>query len=225
LFTNISSAEIKNLVIDDASIHNTLYRNNYAGILANAVKGDVKITNCTVKNSNVTLSSSGTNVVGILIGIVESDSTVVIDNCVVESSVAMSSIGVGSSVNTKTVFVTGGIVGKVKSDASLEIKNTTSKGVMSVSSVTLEDSIYNTIYAGGLIGCASYGSVIKISGNDISSKLNLVTVRNNVYVAGLIGDSQTLNDNVTLGGNNIAMIVPESSENTKTYVYYNELMH
>ena len=43
--------------------------------------------------------------------------------------------------------------------------------------------------------------------------------------AGLIGDSQTKNENVTLGENDIAMVIPESVENTRTNVYYNELMH
>ena len=225
LFINLSSAEIKNLVIDDASIYNTLYSNYYSGILANSISGNVKITNCTIKNSFIDLHYSGVNDLGLFVGLIKRDSVVVIDGCTVESSVATSSTSIRTNTSSTTTFVIGGIVGYVESNVSLEIKNTNAKGTLSVSSASLDDTKYNSIYAGGLIGHVASGCDIKITDDVIAGKLRIVSVNNNVYVAGLIGNSYTKADDMTLNGNSISMEIPESNTNTRTNVYYEEILH
>lgn len=224
LFTSLSSAEVKNLVIDDANIYNSLYRNYYTGILANSVSGNVKITNCKITGSHIALSYSGANYIGLMIGVVKRDATVVVDGCTVESTSTSATIGMTSaSVAPQTSFSLGGIAGYVENAASLEIKNTSVSGTLSVSSVTFDDTRFNTIYAGGLIGYTNYESIIKMSDNTISGKLHLVSINNYVYVAGLIGSSQTKDANITLGTNEISMNVPESSDDT--IITYNETMN
>ena len=222
LFTSLSNAEVKNLVIENAMIYNTLYNNFYAGILSNSAKNDVKVTNVTIKNSHIDLNKTGANYLGLLIGLIYKNSSVIIDGCTVESSSASASTGLGSTSST-SVFMMGGLVGYLETNVSLEIKNTNAKGTLSVSATSFDNAKYNIIYAGGLVGYVASGSQIKFNDNVISGRLTLVTINVNVYVAGLIGSCQTANENLTINSNEITFTYPESNANTKTNVYYNEL--
>ena len=107
----------------------------------------------------------------------------------------------------------------------MEIKNCDAQGTLIVYSYSFNESIYNSIYAGGLIGNVSSGSVIKINDNVISSALRLNSSKTYVYVAGLIGISNTNDENVSQSGNKVSMDYPETNENTKVYVYYEEIMN
>ena len=214
LFTSLTSAEVKNIVIHGAMVDNTIYKNSYAGILTNSVSGDVKITNCIITNSRLGLQSSGVNHLGFFVGLIKKNSTVVIDGCELKTTTAQSMVNIRDTKPSSMTFVTGGIVGYVESGVTLELKNNNINGTLTVYS-SIGETTSNIIYAGGLIGYISSGCFIKMSDNVASTALRHIGSRTLIYLGDLVGGSFTQKQDITLTANDATMGYSETGMNNE----------
>ena len=169
LFSRIENVTIQNLIVDGTLLAGSELSeqdNPAASGIVGASFGNCMIKNC-VNKATVSKSSGGQECAGIL-GVITTESSVTLDNCVNEGTV---SGGNGC----------GGLVGTVY--GTLKINNSSNKGLIGGE---------NSPYVGGLVG-RTMETAISI---DINDSYNTGKILSNRYSAGIL--ACIVNGNITI---------------------------
>ena len=160
LFNTLSSAEIKNLNIKNCEMRDAVNKESYRGALAKKITGNTKIINCNFTNISLDVTSNSNLNVGVIAGLIDSNSNVTIQNCTVNDFTV-------STNNDYSTYI-GGLVGYIKSGCTITLSDNT---VTEASAVTFANLNVRTFYVGGLVGYSQTSqSNITLTSNSSSFK-------------------------------------------------------
>lgn len=193
LFNNIAGATIQNVVFGN------FYNLINSGAVASTVSGDVSITTVAFDDAEITsgcADNASENVFGALFGSIDSG-TVTIINFNDEIGDIVGKVTLRSGVQT-TIY-TGLIAGNM-TGGTLTIDDGTnpvpSKLTANFSQSQAEGSKPTAVYAGGLVGKMSAGTISS------ATKISLSTEERVDYLGGVVGTTvtdQTINGRITIG--------------------------
>ena len=141
LFNIVNGAEVSNLTIEGAEVDAGVGANAYAGVLFGRTFSAVKLTNVTVKDSEV----AGTNKVGGLIGFVAEDQNdLAIENChVIDTNITTHDMASESGL-------AGGLIGYIAGGKSVISNSSVVGGEFTVINSTGDANRANSKFIGGV---------------------------------------------------------------------------
>ena len=141
LFNIVNGAEVSNLTIEGAEVDAGVGANAYAGVLFGRTFSAVKLTNVTVKDSEV----AGTNKVGGLIGFVAEDQNdLAIENChVIDTNITTHDMASESGL-------AGGLIGYIAGGKSVISNSSVKGGEFTVINSTGDANRANSKFIGGV---------------------------------------------------------------------------
>lgn len=212
-----------------------VYFGGFAGILKTSTSKSSSIKNCSIDNSNITLSyisggSSTTNPSYVYVGLFAGQ---IIGSTIVESSSAKGNLDISLNLYTKVNAAIGGFTGALSSEKILKscYSDCTIKATKSGSNVN------GTVAVGGLIGknpndgkcnvddCLAIADITILGASD-EEKANTIKFAEKFYVGGLIGDlgyrsTEGVKNSVYSPKENgikvLSQIIAKESDSTTTY--------
>ncbi len=148
------NAVIKNLKLTNAYFDGPEKAKHTAGILAARANGtNILIANVTIENATMKQSTAECVGIGIMIGKIDTNATVTIENCSTSGTIDFYSV-------RDEAYGYGGLVGYTHKSCTLTIKNCTSSA-----------TVKGPTYCGGLLGFQEETSTVTIEGSTFTGTL------------------------------------------------------